>query len=39
MTTTNLVSAIDSLQSEMRWMFGFLAALLLAIAARVFGLV
>ena len=30
---------IATLRSEMRWMFGFLAALLLAIAARVFGLV
>ena len=30
---------IATLRSEMRWMFGFLAALILAIAARLFGVV
>ena len=30
---------IDTLRSEMRWMIGFLAALILAMAARLFGLV
>ena len=30
---------IGTLPSEMRWMFGFLAALVLAIAGRLFGLV
>lgn len=30
---------IDSLRSEMRWMLGFLAALLLAMAGRLFGIV
>ena len=30
---------IGTLRSEMRWMFGFLAALVLAIAGRLFGLV
>ena len=30
---------ITALRSEVRWMFGFLAALVLAIAARLFGLV
>ena len=28
---------IDSLRSEMRWMLGFVAALVLAIAGRLFG--
>ena len=30
---------IAALRSEVRWMFGFLAALVLAIAGRLFGLV
>ena len=30
---------ITALRSEVRWMFGFLAALVLAMAARLFGLV
>lgn len=30
---------IDTLRSEMRWMSGFLAALILAMAARLFGVV
>ena len=30
---------IATLRSELRWMFGFLAALVLAIAGRLFGLV
>ena len=30
---------IGTLRSEMRWMLGFLAALVLAIAGRLFGLV
>ena len=30
---------MDTLRSEMRWMIGFLAALILAMAARLFGLV
>jgi len=30
---------IGTLRSEMRWMFGFLAALVLATAGRLFGLV
>ena len=30
---------IGTLRSEMRWMFGFLAALVLAIAGRLFGIV
>ena len=30
---------IATLRSEMRWMFGFLAALVLAIAGRLFGVV
>ena len=30
---------IDTLRSEMRWMFGFLAALVLAMAARLFDLI
>ena len=38
-TKTDLANAIGSLRSEMRWMFGFQAALILAIAARLFGLV
>ena len=29
---------IATLRSEMRWMFGFLAALVLAIAGRLFGI-
>ena len=42
MTATDierLADRIDSLHSELRWWFGFLAALLLAIAAKVFGIV
>ena len=34
-----LRSHIDTLRSEMRWMFGFLAALVLAMAARLFDLI
>ena len=34
-----LRSEIGTLRSEMRWMFSFLAALVLAIAGRLFGLV
>ena len=30
---------IETLRSEMRWMFGFQAALILAIAAKLFGIV
>ena len=30
---------LAALRSEMRWMFGFQAALLLAIAAKLFGIV
>ena len=38
-TKADLYREIASLRSEMRWMFGFLAALVLAIAARLFGVV
>ena len=38
-TKTVLTNAIAGLRSDMRWMFGFQAALILAIAARLFGLV
>ena len=38
-TKTDLTNAIAGLRSDMRWMFGFQAALFLAIAARLFGLV
>ena len=38
-TKTDLRDATDALRSEMRWMFGFQAALIIAIAARLFGLV
>ena len=34
-----LADRIDSLRSELWWGFGFLAALLLALAAKVFGIV
>ena len=34
-----LRSDIDTLRSEVRWMIGFLAALILAMAARLFDLV
>ena len=30
---------LESLRSEMRWMFGFQAALILAMAAKLFGIV
>ena len=33
------IARIDSLRAEMRWMLGFVAALVLAIAGRLFGLV
>ena len=32
-------AGLETLRSEMRWMFGFQAALILAMAARLFGIV
>ena len=37
--TAALKADIAALRSEMRWMVGFLAALVLAMAARLFGIV
>ena len=38
-TKADLDRGIGALRSEMRWMFGFQAALILAIAAKLFGIV
>ena len=38
-TKTDLYREIGALRSEMRWMFGFQVALILAIAAKLFGIV
>ena len=38
-TKADLYREIGALRSEMRWMFGFQAALILAIAAKLFGIV
>ena len=38
-TKADLAREIGALRSEMRWMFGFQAALILAIAAKLFGIV
>ena len=38
-TKADLYREIGALRSEMRWMFGFQAALILAIAAKLFGVI
>jgi len=38
-TKADLYREIGALRSEMRWMFGFQAALIVAIAAKLFGIV
>ena len=38
-TKTDLYREIGALRSEMRWMFGFQGALILAMAAKLFGIV
>ena len=38
-TKADLYREIGALRSEMRWMLGFQGALILAIAARLFGIV
>ena len=38
-TKADLHREIGTLRSELRWMFGFLAALILAMAAKLFGIV
>ena len=38
-TKTELDCEIGALRSEMRWMFAFQGALILAIAAKLFGIV
>ena len=38
-TKADLHREIGALRSEMRWMFGFLAAIILAMAAKLFGIV